>query len=94
VVMLQTFDRNFEPRLAASDLPQEARRAIDQERHKLTAAALPSWLTPAQRAAVEHDLAAAYVAGFRAVMLVSAGLAVGGAVAAWLMIGGRTPRPQ
>jgi EmrB/QacA subfamily drug resistance transporter len=92
VVMLQIFDRNFEPRLATSDLPQEARRVIEQGRHKLTAAALPSWLTPAQRAAVEHDLAWSYVAGFRTVMLVSAGLAVGGAVAALLLIGGRTPR--
>jgi hypothetical protein len=92
VVMLQVFDRNFEPRLAASDLPQEARHAIDQERHKLTAAALPPSLAPAQRAAIERALAESYVAGFRAVMLVAAGLALSGAVAAWLLIGGR-PRP-
>ena len=92
VVMLQVFDRNFEPRLAASDPPPEALRAIEQERHKLTAAALPPSLTTAQRAAVERDLALSYVAGFRTVMLVSAGLALSGALVAWLMIGGRTPR--
>ena len=92
VVMLQVFDRNFEPRLAASGLPSEARGAIEQQRHKLTAAALPPSLTPPQREAVERDIALSYVAGFRAVMLASAGLAFSGALVAWLMIGGRAPR--
>jgi len=92
VVMLQVFDRNFEPRLAASGLPSEARGAIEGQRHKLTAAALPPSLTPPQREAAERDIALSYVAGFRAVMLASAGLAFGGALVAWLMIGGRTPR--
>jgi EmrB/QacA subfamily drug resistance transporter len=92
VVMLQVFDRNFEPSLAASGLPAEVRRAIEQERHKLTATPLPPSLTPMQRDAVEHEIALSYVAGFRAVMLVSAGLAFSGALMAWLTIGGRAPR--
>jgi EmrB/QacA subfamily drug resistance transporter len=93
VIMLQVFDRNLEPRLAQRNLTPETRRAILQEQHKLTAATLPPSLTPVQREAIEHDIAASYVAGFRAVMLTSAALALSGALAAWLTISGR-PRTR
>jgi EmrB/QacA subfamily drug resistance transporter len=89
VIMMQVFDRNFEPRLAARALPPEVRRAIMQEQHKLTAAALPPALTPQQKEAIEHDIALAYVAGFRAVMFTAAGLALSGALVSWLTISGR-----
>jgi EmrB/QacA subfamily drug resistance transporter len=91
VVMLHVFDRDFEPRLRAMDLPQQVRDAIDRERHKLTAAALPPALSPEQRAAVKDHIVSSYVAGFRAVMLTSAGLAFAAAIAGWSMIGARTP---
>jgi hypothetical protein len=90
VIMVRVFDGNFEPRLAARALPPEVRHAIVQEQHKLTAAALPPALTPQQKEAIEHDIALAYVAGFRAVMFTAAGLALSGALVSWLTISGRS----
>jgi EmrB/QacA subfamily drug resistance transporter len=89
VIMVQVFDRNFDPRLAARNLPADARHAITQEQHKLTAAALPSSLTTEQKRALEHDIALAYVMGFRAVMLTAAGLALAGGLVAWFTISAR-----
>ena len=91
VILLQVFDRDFEARVAARGLTPEMRGAISREQHKLTAAALPASLTSAQRQAIEHDIALAYVAGFRAVMLTSAAAAFGGALVAWLTLSGRPP---
>ena len=88
VIMLQVFDRALEPRLSARHLPEEVRRVIVQEQHKLTAAMLPAALTAQQKQEIEQDIALAYVAGFRAVMLVSAALASTGALVAWLTLSG------
>ena len=88
--MLQVFERPLEPRLSAQYLPQEVGRVIAQEQHKLTAAMLPAALTAQQKQDIEQDIALAYVAGFRAVMLVSAALASSGALIAWLTLSGRS----
>jgi hypothetical protein len=91
VILLQVFDRDFEARVAARGLTPEIRGAIAREQHKLTTAALPASLTSTQRQAIEHDIALAYVTGFRAVMLTSAAAAFGGALVAWLTLSGRPP---
>lgn len=89
VVLLHVFDRSFAPALDALNLPREAHEAIVKEQHKLTAATLPPSLSDAQRRQVEAAIASAYAAGFRAVMLVCAALALAGGLVAWTMIAGK-----
>jgi len=93
VILLQVFDRALEPLLSARRLPDDVRRVIAQEQHKLTAARLPAALTSRQKQDIEHDIALSYVAAFRAVMLVSAALASSGALIAWLTLSGRGSTP-
>ncbi len=94
VIMVQVFDRSLEPRLAAIRVSDEARRAIHEQQHKLTATALPPSLSARERGAVEQAIASSYVSGFRVVMLTSAALSLGSALTAWLMIGdGRAAKP-
>ena len=60
---------------------------LEGERSKLAGAALPPGVDAATAAALKRAVAESFVAGFRWVMLLSAGLAVLSAVSAWLMIG-------
>jgi EmrB/QacA subfamily drug resistance transporter len=86
VVIAATFNAALDSRLASLSLPPPALEALDAERGKLAAAAVPDALDDATRAAVQQAVAASYLAGFRLVMLVAAGLAVAGAAGAWLLI--------
>ncbi|HWT17882.1 MAG TPA: MFS transporter, partial [Variovorax sp.] len=55
-------------------------------------AALPPGVDAATAAALKKAVAESFVAGFRWVMLLSAGLAVLSALSAWLMIGGKAAK--
>ena len=61
---------------------------LEGERSKLAGAAMPPGVDAATAASVKRAVAESFVAGFRWVMLLSAGLAVLSALSAWLMIGG------
>jgi hypothetical protein len=53
---------------------------------KLAGLQIPGGLSPDMNAAVKESIAAAFVFGFRVVMLISAGLSLGSAVVAWSVI--------
>ena len=79
LVMIAVFDRELARRLDQLDLPRAARVAIDAQRIRLAAIEIPAWLAPAARARTAAAINDAFVAGFRSVALVAAGLAAASA---------------
>jgi len=65
--------------------------AVDQQRNKLGAIELPAGADAGDTASARHAIAEAFVTGFRAIMLISAALALASAVSAWLLIEGASP---
>ena len=64
--------------LAEMNIGPETRQKVDAQRIKLTAMRVPAEVRP--------SVARSFVAGFRLVMLINAGLALGGAATACWMI--------
>lgn len=91
-VVLFTFNRGLDARLARLDLPPAAVREIDAQRTRLAAAEPPASLNDAERAEVRRALDESFVAGFRAAVFVAAALALAGALSAWLLVEGRGRR--
>ena len=90
MVMSLTFDVDLRARLAAAGLSPAIITAVEAQRGKLAAIEVPSSAGPEARASIEGAVAAAFVAGFRRVMLIAALLALASAASAWLMIGRRS----
>jgi EmrB/QacA subfamily drug resistance transporter len=86
VVMLIVFTGELDHRLAGLNLTAEVRQKLDGERIKLAAMELPEKTVHDQRVMIERSIRESYVAGFRLVMLIASGLALGSAACAWLMI--------
>ena len=69
----------------------QASAFIEGQRSKLAGAEMPPGIDAASAAALKRAVAESFVAGFRWVMLICAGLALLSALSAWVMIG-RGPR--
>ena len=78
IVMLESFNRHLNRDLAEMNISSDTHREIDVQRTKLAAMRVPAEVRPS----VDES----FVAGFRLVMLISAGLGLGSAATAWLMI--------
>lgn len=91
VLLFVTFEHTLDRALAALPIPADLARALDAERSRLAAPELPAELDSALAAAVRTAFARAYVAGFRALMMASAGLSFLAVAAAWLLV---EPRPS
>jgi len=98
IVAAAVFAASLTGRLEALDLPPAAVAAVEAQRDRLADAAPPAGLAPEQAAAAESAIGAAFVDGFRWVMLLSAGLALASAIIAALLIEGKAaapaPRPE
>jgi EmrB/QacA subfamily drug resistance transporter len=86
LVIVAVFNAALDGQLAALPLAPPARMALDAERGKLAGATVPDGLGDEQRAAVQRAIDESYVAGFRLIMLVAAGMAFASALSAWLLI--------
>ena len=86
LMMTPIFNRALDAELRRASLSPAAVAAIDQQRARLAAIALPADLDPTAKDAARLAVSQAFVAGFRAVMLLSAALAIGAAASAWLLI--------
>ena len=86
IVMLSIFSGNLTSALAASDLPGEAQQQIEERRTDLAAIQPPEGLSKQQVDAANRAVDESFLAGFRLVMYVAAGLAVASGAVAWLMI--------
>ncbi|HSI55877.1 MAG: MFS transporter [Ramlibacter sp.] len=93
IVMSAMFDSVLAEQLSAQDLPAALQGAVMQQREKLAALNVPLGADAAASAIIKKAVGDAFVAGFRWVMLVCAGLAVLSGISAWLLIA-RKPQPR
>jgi MFS family permease len=92
IVMLQSFNRALDARTAQLNLPENAKRALQEQRSKLAAADVSS-SEPKVRDAVKNAVGWSFVDAFRRVMFVGSGLAVASAITALALIKSRD-RPR
>lgn len=86
IVLVTRFDASLDDQLAELRLPSDVKAAVVRERSKLAAAEPPPNADTPTRQAVRRALDAAFVDGFRVLMLVCAGLAAISAGAAGALI--------
>jgi EmrB/QacA subfamily drug resistance transporter len=85
IVMLHSFNRALDTRLADLHLPPAAQKSLEEERAKLAGADV-SRSAPELRALLREVIDLSFVDAFRGVMLIGAALALASAVAAWALI--------
>jgi EmrB/QacA subfamily drug resistance transporter len=86
VVMLANFTGHLSERLAAMHLEPEIRQEIESQYPRLAAIEIPQGLDSQSREGVKRSIDDSFVAGFRLVMILAAGLALLSAATAKLMI--------
>jgi len=92
IFVLLTFNANLDEHLAKMELPAQVRVQIDAQRTRLAGAQVPSGLSAQTRAALEQAINRSFVAGFRLIMFINAGLALASALVAALLVEGRPKR--
>ena len=88
LVMTPIFNRALDAELRVVSSPASVVAAVDQQRKRLAAIELPADIDPAAKDPARIAIARAFVSGFRAIMLLSAALALAAAASAWLLISG------
>lgn len=89
IVMNQAFNTSLDQRLKTLNMTPGKLHTVEAQRAKLAAIELPAEASEQERLALQSAISQAYVSGFRRVMLLSAFLASGSALSAWLLIGVR-----
>jgi EmrB/QacA subfamily drug resistance transporter len=90
VLVTAAFDRVLETRLdAMANLPASAREDVEAQRNALAATQPPEGLDFETASAITQAIDAAFVAGFRVVMVVGAVMALLSALVAWRMVEGK-----
>ena len=87
LAMVASFNRHFSSRLAGINLESGIRRQIEIQQVRLAAIEIPREVDARVSAEIRRSIDDSFVAGFRLVMFVSAGLAIISAGTAMLMIG-------
>ncbi len=91
VFMLSSFTRNLAERLRVLPLPSDARAELVARSADFVNLELPDGVSEEMQPAIEGAIREAFVAGFRLVAGIAAGLAVASALAAWVLIEGKAP---
>ena len=86
IVMVYGFRARFDGSLASLSLPSGMLDQIHAQESRLAGLQIPAGLDANTKAAMKDLVGRAFVFGFRIVMTICAGLSVGSAVVAWLMI--------
>jgi EmrB/QacA subfamily drug resistance transporter len=86
IVMVNSFSSRLNQQLERISLPRNAIHDIHANEIKLAATPMPSGLDAATSESIKRSISNAFVHGFRLVMFICAGLSVGSAGMAWLMI--------
>jgi EmrB/QacA subfamily drug resistance transporter len=86
LVMMGLFGRGLERRMAKLDLPPEIRQAVESQRGELAGMEIPASLGEPARSQVRSAVNAAFLEGFRGVMLTASGLALLASLSAWWWI--------
>jgi len=90
-VLIQSFDRHLERRLEELRVGPVVRASLESQRTRLAAARPPDNLDSRESARVQTAIAESFVAAFRRVILIAAGLSLlaAGAAAWWISDSGR-----
>jgi len=95
VVLTRQFTNSVEPKLAKSGIPPEARTQVETELSKMAGADLSQVsLDQRQKAALQLDIRAAFLRGFKVVMLDAAAVTLLSAVAGLGVTAGSVKSPQ
>ena len=89
IIMVQSFSRELDRRLAPLDLSPEARHSVDEQRGRMAGAEFASRIDERTRSALKQAIDESFVYGFRLVMLTSLGLALASALVALTVIKNR-----
>ncbi len=73
------------------EIPPEVQQILEGQRINLAGAKVPTGLSSEMSKALEQAIAESFVASFRLVMLIAAGLALASALSALLMIQAKEP---
>lgn len=90
IFMVSAFNANFERRLRALELPPDTRAQLDEGRSSLAGIKIPENANDESRRAIRGAIDESFVAGFRLVAFIAAGLALMSAFAAYWLIKGKT----
>jgi hypothetical protein len=91
-VAFHVFNDQLADKLNASGLSDPLKQTVLEQRNRLTQIEAPKGLNSDQRQALKRSIDESFLAGFRWVMAISAGLALLSAISAWGMIEGKQPR--
>ena len=94
VIAYGAFSANLDARLESMDLSDTVRNELEAAKADLGAAEPPEGVDARTAAQIERAVDESFVAGFRAVMLVSSGLALASALVAALLISDRRAQPM
>ena len=94
VFVYGVFSMSLDARLHSMDLSEEVRSEMEAAKTHLGAAEAPEGVNAGTEAHIERAIDESFVAGFRAVMLVSAGLALASALVAALLVSDRSVGPS
>lgn len=86
IVIVHSFNRELDRRLATIEVPPEVRQSMDAQRDRLAGAELPAHVDERLRADLQRAVDESFVFGFRLVMLAAAVLALASAFVARKMI--------
>jgi hypothetical protein len=91
-LLVMRFNHQLDHEIRALSLPPDVEKVVEAQRSRLAAPDLGGKIDPYWVGAVRDSFVRAYIAGFRALMLTGAALAVLGAFAAALLVGPKTQR--
>ena len=86
IVMLGSFNRQLDDRLMKLNLRVEVRQQLKDQQIRLAEIDIPAEIEGAEREAVQQSIDESFVYGFRFVVWIAAGLALGSAATAWLVL--------
>jgi EmrB/QacA subfamily drug resistance transporter len=89
IVILHSFNAELDRRLQTLAVTPELKQALDQQRSRLAAAEIPATVEPALGIMLKQAINESFVAGFRRVAMVCAGLSLLAALSAWWLIDGK-----
>lgn len=92
IVMLHSFNSHLDRRLQTLGVAPEMKQIVDDQRTKLAGMELPKDIDPVRAPSLKQAVDESFVAGFRRVVAVAAGLALLSALSAWLLIEGKGVR--
>jgi hypothetical protein len=90
MVAFHVFNIQLELKLDAVKLTEPVKHSVLEQRSRLTQIEPPKELNADQQHALKRSIDESFLAGFRWVMFISAGLALFSAISAWAMIDGKS----